>query len=97
MIGAAVAVAAEQDLVVGPIAMPCGAGQAGEWDDEGRLDLHRYGVDHRHAAGSGWLAVDFRDGDVELAGAMVPLALLSAVVGFWRTICSVERNFFTTV
>lgn len=63
-------------------------------NDERGLDRQRNGVDHRRATGAGRLTDDSRDGDIELAGAMIPLALLGAVVRVRRAMGSVKHNLF---
>ena len=92
MVSAGGAVAAEKDLMIRADRHALRGLATGKRDNEGCLHLFRYRIDHRHAAGTRRLAGDPRDGDVELAGAMIPLALLSAVVRVRRAARSVKRN-----
>src|SRR5438445_12402160 len=92
MVGTTVPVATEQDLMPWTDRHALRRFAACERDDEGLLDFHRHGINHCHTAGPSRLAVDSWDGDVELAGAIIPLTMLVTVVRLRRSIRYIERN-----
>src|SRR5260370_38548295 len=88
-------VAAKQDLIIRADSHSLRSGAGVVRDGEGLLDRHAFGIDHRNATGYGVVAgaADFRDADIEFPGPRAPLARLGAVLGLWRAVHAVKRDF----